>query len=422
MTGGPQARSSLVLLDWVGFMGCLSILVCAVWFDVRPVALVAALLVAIAGTARLWSRSALWRVGFERELDAHRAFPDQTLTLTLRVANAKPVPVAWLNVVEQIPTALRPDSGPWAPSADGATGDLVQSLSLLWYRRISWRHTLRCRRRGCYTVGPARLIGGDAFGLYTHERSLPATEEVVVYPRILPIDRLDPLATSPVGEIRGGKPIFEDPSRTVGIREYRPTDALKRIHWKASARRDRLQVRVYEPTTTVERVLVFGLDGFGVAAFEEEERFEMAVSVVASLAHHAVAQRQAVGLLVNGGFADSERVISLKPAAGQEDLIRVLEALARVVPRPARPLPEMLLEENATMPHGATFTVVAGVVDAPLVEALTQLRRQGRSVCLCSWGGDSALPDRPGVPIQRLAFGGHATVASSVHTVVAGGG
>lgn len=412
MTAGRHARSSLVLLDWVGLLGCLAILVCALWFDLRPVALVAALLATVAGTARLWSRSALWRVGFDRSLDAHRAFPGDTLTLTLRLTNAKPVPVAWLNVVEQIPPALRPDSDSWTPSPDGTTGTIVQSLSLLWYRRISWRHTLYCRRRGCYTVGPTRLVGGDAFGLYGRERLLEATEEVVVYPRILPIDRLDLLAGAPIGEIRAGQPIFEDPSRTIGIRDYRPTDALKRIHWKASARRARLQVRVYEPTTTVERVLVLGLDGFDGAA-EEDERFELAVSVVASLAHRAVAQRQAVGLLVNGGTAETGQVISLRPAAGQEDLIRILEVLARLAPTPARPLPEMLLEENAAMPHGATFTVVAGTVEPALVEALNQLRRQGRPVCLCSLGGESAVPDGLGVPVQELALGGDVALASS---------
>jgi uncharacterized protein (DUF58 family) len=410
----PSPRSSLVLLDWVGLLVCFAILVFAVWFDVRPVALVAALLVTVAGGARVWARSALWRVDYGRKLDTRRAFPGETLTLNLCLTNAKPVPVAWLNVVEQVSPALRPVSGSWVPSADGTSGGLVQSLSLLWYRRISWRQKLHCRRRGCYTIGPARLIGGDAFGLYSQERLLSATEEVIVYPRILPIDQLDFLAGVPMGEIRAGQPIFEDPCFTVGIREYQPTDALKRIHWKATARQQRMQVRVYEPTTTVERVLVLGLDGFGGEAAEEDERFELAVSAIASLAHHAVSQRQMVGLLVNGGTTDSSRIISLKPGAGQTDLMRILEALARITPTPARPLPEMLLEENAAMPRGATFTVVAGAVDATLVEALRQLRRQGRPVCLCSLGGDSALYDEVGVPIQGLALGGNATTARAV--------
>lgn len=397
-----QPSGSLALFDWVAFVCCLLVLVWAAWAGQRAIALIAALLVVASGIGRLWSRYALRRVSYERFLAERRAFPGEEIALTVRLTNRKPLPVAWLEVADQIPARLRPDSPNWQPSADGRSGFLVHLASLLWYQRISWRYKLRCRRRGYYTLGPARLHGGDPFGFFPRERLLPATDDLIVYPRILPLERLGVLARQPLGEMRAGQPIFEDPSRTVGIREYRPDDALKRIHWKASARRQQLQARVYEPTTTLHTMLVLGLEGFSDTPGEAEDRFELAVTAIASLASHGFAQHQAVGLLVNGGFPDGRACLCLPPAAGREDLTRILEALACLVPTPARPLPELLLEETPKLPWGVSLALVVGQIDDVLLEALRQLQQQGRRASLYSLGSEAAPPEGLGVPVQRL--------------------
>lgn len=400
-----EQASSLALFHWAAFWGCLLVLVWAAWGGQQTIALVPALLVVASGLGRLWSRYALRRVTYERVLGEHRAFPGEEIELTVRLTNGKPLPAAWLRVEDRIPAHLAPDVPHWQPSADARGGTLIHLASLLWYRRIAWRYKLLCRRRGIYTLGPARLSGGDPFGFYARERPIPSADHLIVYPRILPIQEPSPLARQPLGDLRAGQPIFEDPSRTVGIREYRPSDALKRIHWKASARRQRLQVRVYEPTTTVQSVLVLGLEGFGNSSIEEEERFELAVSAVASLASLGIAQRQAIGLLVNGGLPDAGDYICLRPAAGRDDLMRILEALACVTPVSSRPLPELLLEENPRLPWGASLMLVVGRVDEVLLEALRQLQRQGRRVSFCAVGADSDPLVGLGVPVQRLILG-----------------
>jgi len=400
--GQPGA---LALFDWIAFIGCLLVLTWAAWAGQRTIALVSALLVVASGMGRLWSRYALRRVCYERLLSEHRAFPGEEVLLTVRLSNRKPLPVAWLEVADEIPERLRPEAPNWQPAGDGRSGWLVHLASLLWYQRITWRYKLRCRRRGYYTLGPARLRGGDAFGFFPRERPLPATDHLIVYPRILPLGRVGMLARQPLGEMRANQPIFEDPSRTVGVREYRPADALKRIHWKASARRQQLQARVYEPTTTLHTLLVLGLEGFSDTAGEAEERFELAVTAVASLAHHGFAQRQAVGLLVNGGLPDGGGCLCLPPAAGRDDLTRILEALACVAPAPARSLPELLLEESPKLPWGVSLALVVGRLDDVLLEALRQLQRQGRRTILFAVGGEPAPPEGLGVPVQRLALG-----------------
>ena len=43
-----------------------------------------------------------------------------------------------------------------------------------------------------------------------------------------------------------------DPLRTVGVRDYHPEDSFRHLHWKATARAQQLQVRVFEPTTVTQ--------------------------------------------------------------------------------------------------------------------------------------------------------------------------
>jgi uncharacterized protein (DUF58 family) len=385
--------------------GCLAIIVWAAWAGQQAIVVVPALLLVTGVLGRLWSRYALNRVSYERVVSEHRAFPGEEIDLTVRITNGKLLPVAWMRADDQVPARLAPDVSHWQPSDDGRGGTLVHLASLLWYRRISWNYKLCCRRRGLYVLGPVRLTSGDAFGFFARQLHVPATEQLIVYPRILPVEELEPLPHQPLGDLRAGQPIFEDPSRTVGIRDYRPADALKRIHWKASARRQRLQVRVYEPTTTPQSVLVLGLEGFGNDTVEEEEHFELAVSAIASLANRSIAQRQATGLIVNGGLPDGRDFVCLQPAAGHEDLMRILEVLAAVAPVPTRPLPELLLEENRQLPWGASLMLVVEAVDEVLLEALRQLQQQGRRVSFCALGAEFDPLVGLGVPVQRLALG-----------------
>lgn len=380
--------SSLAVFDRHTILIALAILFVAAWFGQRPIAVIAGLLVACAGSAAAWSRYCLRRVTYERSLSADHAFPGEQVELTIALVNRKPLPVPWLKVDDLVPAAVRPASDNW--QADGASqvGILTHIASLLWYRRATWRYQLSCRRRGCYLLGPAKISGGDPLGLYTRERPLQGSQELVVYPRLIPLEQLHLLARQPLGEMRARQLIFEDPSRLAGVREYRTSDPLKRIHWQATAKRQQLHTRVYEPTTTLQTTLALNVEGF--AGDGAEDLFEHAVSVAASLANLAIGQRQAVGLLINAGIVGGESCSALRPAAGNEALMRILELLARLSALTRRPFVDFLREEAGRLPWGTTIAVISRQVDGLLVELATELRRQGRPVTICPLGSTGA--------------------------------
>ncbi|MGQ0824056.1 MAG: DUF58 domain-containing protein [Actinomycetota bacterium] len=102
-------------------------------------------------------------------------------------------------------------------------------------------------RRGRFELGPLHATLADAFGLASRTRRVLGTEEVIVYPRVFDIA---PLPES------GGDDHDRDLRRAHGrldpggefltLRDYEPGDDLRRVHWRSTARRDRLMVRQNE--------------------------------------------------------------------------------------------------------------------------------------------------------------------------------
>ena len=307
------------------------------------------------------------------------------MDLTLRVANEKLLPLGWLVVEDQWSMALPLVDGVLLPAPTDRLGHFRSAFALRWFERVQRRHRLRCTRRGFYPLGPARLRSGDLFGLFGQERTEPHLDWLIVYPQVLPLEALGFPPKEPFGETKADWRIFEDPSRAVGVRDHRPEDGLRHVHWKATARRQDLQVKVYEPTTSHNLVLFLN-----VATFEKQWQginptlLERTISVAASIASHAVAERYIVGLLANGSIPHSDQPIKVLPSRRPDQLARLLEALAAVTSFATASVDALLLAESPRLPWGATLVVVTGLVTDDLLATLVRLRDVGRRVVLVS--------------------------------------
>jgi uncharacterized protein (DUF58 family) len=183
----------------------------------------------------------------------------------------------------------------------------------------------------------------------------------------------------------------------VGVRDHQPEDSFRHIHWKASARRQDLQVKVYEPTTSHSLVLFVN-----VATFAHHWQgtdpllLEQVIAMAASVASHGLEGRQLIGLLANGSIPHSDQPIKVLPSRRPDQLARILEALAAVTSFTTSSIGSLLLAESPRLPWGATLVVITGVVTEELVAALVRLHEVGRRVVLVSLEeADSALLPLP---------------------------
>jgi uncharacterized protein (DUF58 family) len=244
---------------------------------------------------------------------------------------------------------------------------------------VRLRYRARCDARGAYQLGPVQVRTGDPFGFSGQEAQLPVYDRLVVYPRVVPITGLGLPARHPFGAARDRRRIVEDVSRTAGVRPYWIGDSRRHIHWKASARLQQLQTRVYEPTARHVLMLYVNLasfEGYWWASLNRD-LLELAIMATASVAAWALEQGYQVGVTTNGAAAGDADELSVAPAGDAEQIVRVLDALARISVFARSPLEQMLARDRTRLPWGTTVVVVSAVTPEPVRRALTALRDAG---------------------------------------------
>ncbi len=369
-----------------GLLALLAVLLLAAWHGQLVIVVLLGLILAAAGTAKLWSRLSLVGVSCQRALSANRAFPSEAIELKVRLVNRKLLPLPWVQVDAEIPTPLTPTDATLPPADRPGCQFLSHAASLLWYSSISWRYRLLCRKRGCYTLGPPVVSSGDIFGFYPRSAIQSVKEEVVVYPRLYPVSHLGIPSLYPMGEAPAERRIFEDPTRTIGVRDYTPHDSLRHVHWKASARRQNLQIKVFEPSTTLKAALFLAVDSFPDYKASHDDDFELGVSTAASVANYAIQQRSSVGLFVNTRLPASGQPLKILPGGGTNQLVNMLEALARVTAAASTPFSDFLQEEWGRLPWGTTLVLIFSQPPAALPALVVSLKAAGYKVLVLQIG------------------------------------
>lgn len=181
---------------------------------------------------------------------------------------------------------LRLASAAYADTVTGAAarsvGGVLQSIGGRFHPREGRRrrriaYGLSGLRRGIQSVGPLYLEHLDGLGLTRRISCLGEPRSIEVWPQIHEVDRLE-MPSQRAGtesEVAIGHSGEAD---DVVTREYRRGDAMRRVHWRATARAGELQVRQEEHhSETVARILL------DTAPAPDERAFELAVSVAASV-------------------------------------------------------------------------------------------------------------------------------------------
>ncbi|HEY3065991.1 MAG TPA: DUF58 domain-containing protein [Methylomirabilota bacterium] len=189
----------------------------------------------------------------------------------------------------------------WAPSYS-ITLEVMESGGRVIYvpkleagaeRTVTWEVTFTARGR--QRVPGIRVATRFPFGLF-RKAGLPArAEEVVVYPALVPMPEVR-------GQASAGTSIAALPRRGRGddvynLRDYRPEDDRRLIHWRSSAKTAALIVREMAEEAAADACIVL------VGAGRDRERLERALSEAASLAVHllrggAGVELRAPGLVV----------------------------------------------------------------------------------------------------------------------------
>lgn len=359
-----------------------------------------------------------------RRCDAEPREIGDSTEVVVTLTNTGNIPIAWVLVEDLLPeSAFRAK-----PAKLVVKGKRVHVASLRGGQTKTIKYKVTFAMRGYYPLGPTVLETGDVFGLHRRHRVIGEPVYVMVYPKVLPLPKYDFASERPIGEIRLQNRLFEDPTRTAGVREYQVGDPLQRVHWKVTARTGVLHCRVYEPTSLAGATLLVDFHEAGYHRRGEPHRSDLAITTAASIAYAVSMLNQQLGLASNGrDAADRIREESLEknpaPAEGdmgyetreeargrfelKEDSDRVSpvvvetrrsfdqfqkirEALARLEVTDAFTFAQLALEMAPRMPRDATVIAILPRVPVETAIALGTLRRQGFAVSVILIGLDES--------------------------------
>lgn len=320
--------------------------------------------------ARLWVWRGARRVSWRR-VAPPAAFPEEPLEVELEIANASLLPLPWLAIHESIPPALR------TPPA------VREVLSLAPGERRTLRYTLSGQQRGYYRLGPMRVELGDVLGFGEQAVHGDTTTPITIYPRVLPLHELGLPAALPYGTMAAQQRLFTDPARPAGLRPYQPTDGVRQIDWKSTARAGAPMVRRHQPAIALETMVALAFSPDDYPRRFAYDLMERAASAAASIAVFLGERSQAVGLCATGIDAATGAPLAAIPSgAGRAHLIALLGALGRLEPAQGAALPALLPQAASGLGWGGTLVVITGRCDRDLIAALLPMRRRGLSVAL----------------------------------------
>ncbi|MFZ4792539.1 MAG: DUF58 domain-containing protein [Blastocatellia bacterium] len=186
----------------------------------------------------------------------------------------------------------------------------------------------RFRRRGLYRFSALRLETRFPFGILEHRRRMAIDGELIVYPAPRPL--ADFIELLPLEYGREESRQKGSGSDLYGIRQSLRTDHHQRVDWKATARTGQLMVREHARDDDWRVTIVFRVQGPDGArpdgASLNDEKYEAAIVLAASLADNLIGEGAAVRLIISG-----HREGSVIPfASGQAQLLSILDLLARL--------------------------------------------------------------------------------------------
>ena len=336
--------------------------------------------------ARAWVRAAAAPITLRRRAGKGALLEGGDVWVTLEAMPQSRVPLPSLAVTERI-ARLGERTTPMA-----STGQFYRGTYVL--ERV---------RRGRYVVEEARATIVDPFGLARADVALSAGGSLLVYPRLVTLDRL--FSESGTHAQEGRRLLLRRPTGfdLHSVREYEEGESLRKVHWPSTARRGQLMVKDLEDAPRDEVAILLDAD----AASTHGESFDVQVRVAGSiLRSHAAHGRRAV-LAINAGRRPSARVSTL-----EADWATALALLAEVEPDAPGPVLELLARESGPASRALETIVVTSRLSGALSTALVRrvLSGQGVGVVWIDAPSFAGRPTRAEPELLRLQAAGVAVV------------
>ena len=269
------------------------------------------------------------------------------------------------------------------------TSSFALGLTTKGYR--SWRSTDYARQRGVFEMGPIEISTTDLLGIYRATTQHGEIDKIMVYPKIHDLRNFH-IGTSQItneGTSRKKSNILSPHASSV--REYAYGDSLSRVHWKTTARTNRLMSKEFDVGSSNEVVILNDLDKSVQCGRLEDSTDELSISVTASLTKSYTDSHTPVGFLSHG----NDRYY-ITPGIGSSHFDRTMQTLAVAKPGNGKKLQQVITEERNIWFNHSSIIIITPSSETEWVTALSELSQSNTSVTVImvnakSFGGKHEL-------------------------------
>ena len=269
------------------------------------------------------------------------------------------------------------------------TSSFALGLPTKGYR--SWRSTDYARQRGVFEMGPIEISTTDLLGIYRATTRHGEIDKIMVYPKIHDLRNFH-IGTSQItneGTSRKKSNILSPHASSV--REYAYGDSLSRVHWKTTARTNRLMSKEFDVGSSNEVVILNDLDKSVQCGRLEDSTDELAISVTASLTKSYTDSHTPVGFLSHG----NDRYY-ITPGIGSSHFDRTMQTLAVAKPGNGKKLQQVITEERNIWFNHSSIIIITPSSEKEWVTALSELSQFNTSITVImvnakSFGGKHEL-------------------------------
>lgn len=177
---------------------------------------------------------------------------------------------------------------------------------------VRLRYQILPELRGVHALGPLVARVTDPFGLAEFERRLAGHTRLVVVPAVHELTGLPVTAGRGAGDEGAGRLRLGQGEDDAVVRPFRQGDDLRKVHWRSTARRDELMVRIEEAPWRGGTTVLLDRRGSAHRGRGPAASLEWAVSLAASICTHLLRHGHRIrlvtedgALLAGGGDADN---------------------------------------------------------------------------------------------------------------------
>ena len=319
-----------------------------------PVVFIGAAILLIRIVTERWPRRVLESLSYDRSVSPTKTVAGDEVELKLSLWNRTRLPIAWAIAQDTLSENLRLNPANTVASVAGPMRP---------FERVTRRVRLTPLKRGVHEIGPVRLGVAEHFGTQLPRTDKPSEPSIILAKPLMATVVGSSPQSAPLAQVRARKSLYTDPTLFAGVRPFQTGDALRSIHWRASAREAALQTKRYEPALSRQQVIVLDVqtvEGPYWMLDYDEDLFEELCVASLSLARLLVSQDASVGFAAAGFNRTTQKFVYLPPRGDRAQIERIGDVLARMTSESSAPLVSLLAWLPNRVSKGTTLTILSG--------------------------------------------------------------